>query len=102
MEFSISFCFYFDGFHQGHCQPVHLPAGVQQLRPGAAELRPHQQGQILGKILLKIFQKRFFQGRGSGDQQGNQGHQQEQQVLQGYGESPREAIKKNELKFSFQ
>ena len=48
---------------------VHFPNGLQQLRPGAAHLRPDQQG------------------RGLLHQQGHQEHQQEQQVSQGYGQS---------------
>ena len=47
---------------------VHLPNGLQQLRPGAADLRPDQQG------------------RGLHHQQGHQEHQQEQQVSQRYGQ----------------
>ena len=54
---------------------MHLSNGVQHVGPGAPHLGPHQQG------------------RGVRDQQGHPGHQQEQQVLQGYGESLREAIR---------
>ena len=49
--------------------PVHFPNGLQHLRPGAAHLGPDQQG------------------RGLLHQQGDQEHQQEQQVSQRYGQS---------------
>ena len=51
------------------CSPVYFPNGLQHLRPGAAHLGPDQQG------------------RGLLHQQGDQEHQQEQQVSQRYGQS---------------